>query len=376
MKSKRTNILLLGFSIIVSLLLFEVILRLISKDEYYVWLPNLKYVFYPKPEIFPGITGTSYLEINSFGFRGSNTDVSNVINIVVLGGSAAECLYLDQSETWPALIEKYLNERSNKKYNVFNGGRSGITSQHHLVQIQKLLEKLKWIDIIIVMEGMNDLQYAISFEDGYKPKDSQKVYEEAFWMSPIKDIKPFYKNIYLFKYFSKVKKAFSSHKLSQDPDGYSYVKWRANRENAKEIVNKQPNIEQSLSDYIKNNQAMIDIVKSNHKRIIFLPQPVAWDSLVPPGFSKLCWYGWIGQSQLENTGKYYSFAQLKKSLDIYNELLINNCLKNKVEFIQLEGRLEKDTTTFYDDCHFNESGAKKVARIVADYLIENPQYNF
>ena len=291
----------------------------------------------------------------------------------MLGGSATECLYLDQSETWPALIEKYLNEGSNKKYNVFNGGRSGITSQHHLAQVQKLLERNQWIDVIIIMEGLNDLQYALSFEEGYKQKDSQLVYEESFWLSPLKEIKPFYRNTYLFKYLSKVKKAIFSHKLTQDPYGNTYVKWRSNKANAKEIINTEPNLVQSLVDYQRNNQAIIDLVKSRNKRIIFIPQPVAWDTIMEPGFGKLCWYGWIGQSQYENTEKYYAFTQLKKSLDIYNELLKNTCLKNNIKCIELEGRLAKDTTTFYDDCHFNENGARKVAKIIADYLFKKAE---
>lgn len=371
MKNNLINIFLLIASIIISVIVCEIILRIISGDEYNIWLPNLKYVFIPDSKILPGISDTSYFEINERGLRGSNADVKNAANILVIGGSAAECMYLDQSETWPALIEKYLNEKSGKKHNVFNGGRSGITSQHHLVQVQKMLERNKWIDVIIIMEGLNDLQYALSFEHGYVPKDSQRVYEEAFWLSPLKEIKPFYRNTYLFKYISKVKKALFSYKLAQDPYGYSCEKWRNNRASAKEIIYEQPNISQSLADYVKNNQAMIDIVKRNKKRIIFLPQPTAWDSIMAFGFAELCWYGWIGESQMDNTGKYYAFSTLKKLLDIYNNALKNICINNEVEFIELEGRLEKDTTTFYDDCHFNESGARKVARIVSDYLLQN-----
>ena len=369
MKNKLTNIFLLISSIIISLVICEIILRIISGDEYNIWLPNLKYVFIPDSKVLPGINDTSYFEINERGLRGSNADIKNAVNILVLGGSAAECMYLDQRETWPALIEKFLNERSEKKYNVFNGGRSGITSQHHLVQVQKMLEHNNWINVIIIMEGLNDLQYALSFERGYVPKDSQTVYEEAFWLSPLKEIKPFYRNTYLFKYLSKVKKALFSYKLAQDPYGYSCDKWRNNRAHAKEIIYDQPNISQSLADYVKNNQAMIDIVKSNKKRIIFLPQATAWDSIMAPGFAEFCWYGWIGKSQLDNTGKYYAYFTLKKLLDVYNNALKSICLKNDVEFIEL--KLEKDTTTFYDDCHFNESGARKVAKIVSDYLLQN-----
>lgn len=345
------------------------ILRFITGDEYNIWLPNLKYVFYPNPQIFPGVTGTSYLEINSMGLRASTNEVKDATNILVLGGSAAECLYLDQTETWPALVEKYLNEESGKNYHVFNGARSGITSQHHQVQVKMLLEKFKWIDIIIIMEGLNDLQYALSYETEFTPKDIQTVYEEAFWVSPYKEITPAYRGTYLFKYLSKVKKSLFSPKLTQDPQGKAYIKWRLNRADAKEIVSGQPNLSQSLMQYEKMNQSMIDLVKSNNKRIIFIPQPIIWDSLMDKRTAELCWYGWIGRNQYENTGKYYSFGILKKSLDLYNEQLKNVCFMNEIEFIELEGKLEKDTTTFYDDCHFNENGARKVARIVTDFLL-------
>ncbi len=355
----------------ISIVLCEGILRVLTGDEYYIWLPNLKYVFYPDPAIFPGIKGTSYLEINSMGLRGNSDDVSDAANILVLGGSATECLYLDQSETWPALLEKYLNQGSQKKYNVFNGGRSGITSQHHLAQVKMLLERGDWIDLIIIMEGLNDLQYALSFESGYKQKDLQSVYEEAFWLSPFKEIKPFYRDTYIFKYFSKVKKAIFSPKLTQDPKGDIYIKWRTNRANASAIIDTKPNLDSSLNDYQKNNQAIIDLAKSKNKKIIFIVQPVAWDSIMSSDFSKLCWYGWIGKSQYENTGKYYSFAKLRNCLSEYDSSLKNTCLKNRIGFVELNDKLEKDTTTFYDDCHFNEKGAEKVAQYIFNYLQPN-----
>lgn len=376
MKTRFINIALLSISIIVSLLLAEGILRIVSGNEYYIWLPNLKYVFYPDSKIFPGIQDTSYLEINSLGLRANTNEIDNATNILVLGGSAAECLYLDQKETWPALIEKYLNENSSKKTNVFNGGRSGLTSQHHLIQIQKLLERNEWIDLIIVMEGLNDLQYAISFENDYKPKDLQSVYEEAFWLSPYKEITPFYRNTYLFKYLSKVKKALFAPKLAQDPEGKIYLKWRANRVNAVEIVDKKPNLDSSLSQYEIANQKMIDIVKLKNKKIIFVAQPMAWDNAMNTELSKLCWYGWIGKSQHENTGRYYSFAVLREMLNEYDNLLRESCEENKVGFIELNNKLEKDITTYYDDCHFNENGARKVAQIISSYLKANHDLYF
>jgi len=36
--------------------------------------------------------------------------------------------------------------------------------------------------------------------------------------------------------------------------------------------------------------------------------------------------------------------------------------------------MEKDTTVFYDDAHFNESGARKVAEALSKYLLKRDPF--
>jgi lysophospholipase L1-like esterase len=322
----------------------------------------------PNASILAGIKDTSFFKINSIGFRGDEKKDSDLVHIVAIGGSTTECLYLDQSETWPALLEKYLNKSSDKKIQVFNGGRSGLNSNHHLIQIQKLLENDNWIDVIIVLEGINDLQYALSLANDYKKEDPQTIYDKSFLVSPINNKLPFYKRTYLFMYLSKLKKALLSYKLAQDPFGNDYTKWRENRINASVIIDSMPNLDSSLSDFKKNNESMIDLAKSKKKRIIFLTQPVAWDYNMPDSQKKLCWFGWIGSNQNENDENYYSFSILKKSIERYNSLLKEICKERDVECIDIENSFSKDTTTFYDDCHFNESGANKLAKKISMFI--------
>lgn len=368
MRNRLINISLLFSSVIVTLILSEIILRIISSNQYYIWPPNLKQYFLPKPSIFPGIEDTSFFKINSVGFRGEEKSDSSLINIVTIGGSTTECLYLSQSETWPALLEKYLNKNNHNRYRVFNGGRSGLNSNHHLLQIKKLLEAYNWVDIIIVSEGINDLQYALSLGNNYKKEDVQEIYNESFLISPVNDMLPLYKRSYLYMYLAKIKKSILTYRLAQDPYGFKYLRWRNNREDASQIINSIPDLDSSLSDFKKNNESMITSAKSKNKRIIFLTQPVAWDCDMPAYQKKLCWFGWIGKNQDENTGIYYSLPIMKKSIDKYNASLKEICKERNVECIDLEGVLEKDTTTFYDDCHFNENGARKAARIISRFL--------
>jgi hypothetical protein len=65
---------------------------------------------------------------------------------------------------------------------------------------------------------------------------------------------------------------------------------------------------------------------------------------------------------------FYSVEALAEGMAAYNGRLLEICRQRQVECIDLATLLPKDTTVFYDDAHFNESGAKQVARIVADYL--------
>jgi hypothetical protein len=46
-----------------------------------------------------------------------------------------------------------------------------------------------------------------------------------------------------------------------------------------------------------------------------------------------------------------------------------------VECIDLATTLEKDTTVFYDDVHFNESGAQKVSKTVSNYFLSHDPFN-
>lgn len=56
-------------------------------------------------------------------------------------------------------------------------------------------------------------------------------------------------------------------------------------------------------------------------------------------------------------------------MERYNLILDQTSKEYNVPMIKISNQLEKDTTTFYDDCHFNESGARKVSEILAKYLI-------
>jgi hypothetical protein len=73
--------------------------------KYYPWLPNLHRIFRPDPNIMPGVQGESNFIVNSQGVRGDEFSPDDDYRILAIGGSTTECLYLDQTEAWPYLVQ-------------------------------------------------------------------------------------------------------------------------------------------------------------------------------------------------------------------------------------------------------------------------------
>jgi hypothetical protein len=59
---------------------------------------------------------------------------------------------------------------------------------------------------------------------------------------------------------------------------------------------------------------------------------------------------------------------------LYNQRLLEVCRSRDIDCIDLASFVARDTTTFYDDCHFNEAGAEKVADIIASHILTLPPF--
>lgn len=175
LKKLRTNLTLLTLSIIFTLIVCEVIVRLlfpysVFKDGFFIWPANLTRIFHPYENVMIGITGESIFQTNSIGLRGDELLPTHTNRILTIGGSTTECLYLDQEETWPKLLQTKLNDSKHSgKVWVGNGGMSGRTTRNHLTAVRYLdLDELD-IDLIIMLVGINDFARRLAQDNDYDP---------------------------------------------------------------------------------------------------------------------------------------------------------------------------------------------------------------
>lgn len=361
--------------IIVASLISEISLRAINKDrnKYFVLQPNLKKILKIKIGILPGVYGDSTFLTNADGIRGDEIPGEYTNKILAIGGSTTECLYLDQKKTWPYLLQQLLNDNGKTDSSwVGNVGRSGHTSVENYLQLKYLLEQYQDIKTVIYLAGVNDFLQRLSADTNYIPQNIQQPTEEDLYRAFV-NVPQFktYRDLELYKLLRNIYDSIKYRNQLQDTAADVYIQWRLNRQSASEIIDNLPDLSSSLNHYKYNLHHIIDLAKSHGVRLIFMTQPSLWKDNMGEEEKKLLWVGGIGDYQ-SNSGRYYSARALAEGMDIYNNALIDVCKKRDAEYIDLSNIIPRDVTSFYDDVHFNENGARSVAKAIFFHLV-NPK---
>ena len=373
-----TNLNLVVTSLLAALVMGELALwmYLPPANKYYALEPNHHVVFNPYPGVMPGITGESHYVINSEGIRGDEFSAKDDYRILVIGGSTAQCIYLDQAEAWPQLLQTKLNQaRPEWPVWVGNIGKSGHTSYEHIAHMQYLLPQYPDLDAVILLVGANDLGLVTRLGEAYGPDYlttpgmKQVIMSRAFDILPTQnpDLLPYYQHRAAWCLMSKVKQTRQTTTATnielEDEAGKNYIARRRARKEAI-IEDRLPDLSLGLAAYHKNINTIIDLAQAHGIRLILMTQPAMWRSDLRPAEEDLLWFGWRADLIV-----YYSVEALAAGMAVHNEKLLEICQQRQVECIDLASALPQDTTVFYDDVHFNESGAEQAAGVIANYLL-------
>ena len=88
---------------------------------------------------------------------------------------------------------------------------------------------------------------------------------------------------------------------------------------------------------------------------------------------------WIGKTfcytkKSFSRREYPSANSLRLAMQAYNDVSRKTAKTKKVFFIDLDSKIEKNLKHFIDDIHYTEEGAKKVAEVVANKIIQITSY--
>lgn len=379
------TVLLVAGSLLCSLILGEAAVRFFLDNRFHVWPPGLRQVFNPSPAVMPGITGPSRFVINRDGLRGDPLPHDEAYKILAIGGSTTECLYLDETEAWPYLLQRTLG--ATRKVWIGNAGRSGLNTKSHIVQLTHLTEQYRGIDAVILLIGVNDFLQRLAKGAQYRPflgvdalplPDYEILMSETFFTWPGSDHRePFFKRLALYRVTREMKYrylTFAAKQLVQDADGSVFDVWRAHRRRASAVLPRLPDLPSALEEYSRNVKTIAGIAAQRGVRLIFATQPSLWRPDLTERDQALLWMGGIGKYQEESGHEYYAIAALAEGMNRYNHMLLTLCRTEGLECIDLEQELPKDTRMFFDDVHFTEAGSRQVAQVFSRYLMSRAPF--
>ncbi len=326
--------------------------------------PDIHYTRHTNTTDTPGIYGDSVFSTGPNSIRAvAPPRADQTTRVLCIGGSTTECVYLDDTETWPTLLERNVSAAlGTQKLWVGNVGISGFYTRDHL-QFLEDSPLLNGVTVLVVQPGINDMWRYLAKEENY----TNMARFDAEPTAGVVDTAPAPTPYFPWWTQSRVIQLF--HTLRADPpppeaqEGIGGLEYRIRREKrAKaELVGDLPDIQPGLRDYTTRIRTMIGLGRTRGIAVVFTTQPVVWRDDLPADVAALCWFGWL------EDGRYLRLGALREAMDAYNATLLKVCEEEGVPCVDLSsmnGRPEY----YYDDCHFTEAGAEEVATQIAPTL--------
>jgi len=346
------------FTIII-LVIAEIILSLLEvvPANYYTMTPNSGFTWKINSNEITGIHQDSEISFDELGARSISNYKDATHKIAVFGGSTTACFALTQSKTWPALLEKKLGN----SYWVGNFGRPGNSSNHHILQFEHILKKPELSDVktVLIMQGVNDFVGYLISEEQYINLPEEKLKYIAFQHLPDENI-PFYKKLTLYKLARRAKTNITFYFKHKDYLTQAVQDIKTLKKQAK-IINELPDLTAGLKHYEENTKQLIKLANEKNIKLIFVTQATMWKPDLEKKYEDL-----MVTSGFMNNEAFYSTEAFYYGMEAFNQRLIEVCKQNNVSYIDLD--LPKTTESFYDDFHYNESGAELASDQIAKVL--------
>ncbi len=350
--------------------------------------PDYALTIYDESGVLPGPPKTTRFTTNSLGLRGRDPDPSDTFRLAVVGNSTTACFFLDDEDAWPQRLEERLNQRSGG-YWIANLGLRGATTRHFTLMCERVLPAIEGIDAALIAPSPAELRF-FNFLPGRRsgygdpewandPAALRKIESEVFWgveFGQERTVAGAART--LFEKWNG--EAVPATSRDASPANRRPIAGARNlnavwmrqdkRRIAGRIKEPAPDIKPVLAEVRANLARAIAGCKSARIEPILVTSPALWhDSINPEEDAKLHWgenRDWTAKDAL-----WYPVDVLLKQLDAYNGLIRDLASENDILCIDLASKVEPSAENFYDDVHFTETGAQRVADVLADELFQH-----
>lgn len=354
------NIGLMTISTTLMLAIVEVALRLVAPHELYTSLvPNTQLARPQKAlDIFPGIDSVSHFSVNEYGYRSPSYFDKNRFGILTIGGSTTQCISVSDHESWPWLLEDQLNaSESSIDFTVGNIGAAAFNSGNHYHQLKHIAPQFDNVKMVLMLVGVNDFARVLFLNTEYYPtSEDSHLYNRSFVRLPRSGKPRWYQRNEIFMHLRDVYNATRSNQTTFDLEKLHtlFTKYESATK-----TNDLPDMSAALHDYENNLRRIAKAARGQKLQLVLITQPTLWHEGMSPFEEKIASIG----APVIN-GQAFSPSALSEGMSVFNERLRQVAQDEAIPVIDLATQLPKDTTVFYDWCHYNKGGSAIVADLI------------
>lgn len=281
------------------------------------------------------------------GLRGRYGSLSD-IDILTMGGSTSNQLYIDDNETWQAVLAARF-EDGGKAKTVVDAAVDGQSTRGHIAVFDQwfpLLPRLK-ARYVLVYAGINDVHIEIAQQQDsmQAPELSRRIRYYVMNKSAVYG---------LFRTVRGMFKAWNA-KLIHGGEKIEGVSWARGASVNDPLPSSDPSLVAGLEAYRQRLRVLTGKIRRFGARPVFVTQTMAGFRIRDGQV-----FGVLGREGQVVLSDYFEIMP-------FNLVTLDVCRKVGAICIDLARELEFDDGDFYDKVHNTPSGSKKIG----DYLYEN-----
>ena len=361
----------IGFIVLFTLLTAEIggqfFFPFKENDRFYIFPPYHSFYYESNSEYTPGVFNNARFQASSLGIRSDEyEDEENVI--LVLGGSTGLDQLLDQKFAWPQRVQDKLNASGRvKPVWVGNLSRSSRASKHNIDYFETIVPYMPKANVILVLVGVNDFQYYL--RSSYGTYTAEQELSFNYSVVPQNSI---WDRIALVRMYDITKNLYNRSKYAFISGTGGIKMWRDCRQSVdgRDLIGQLADMSEGLSAFRANLNRLVDMADSYGTRLVFITQPTLWREDIGEAEKSMLIAGGVGSSSdWCEKREYYSVDALMRGMRAFNEVTRAVCDSRSLKCVDLAETLPPRAEFFYDDMHYSEAGADKVADIIVENLL-------
>ncbi|MDV7340838.1 GDSL-type esterase/lipase family protein [Terasakiella sp. A23] len=338
-------------------LLIEFILSITIHDtDYHTMVPNLDEKLEVVGDVMPGFAGIQQITTDHKGFRVTrdvdyDNKPDNAYRIFAVGASTTAQDYLGDEKTWTHQLQQHLQaDMADKQVEVINTGLSGLRAEQNVSTLKNILAYDP--DMVVFLLGINDWNRQIRHElsDGLARKHFFEQYqpEKSLIGTAVQAIR------------AKVRAARKAgkpvpKKEIQKADGNYYAKHNRSFERRTlkpfDVTAVSENYDDAVTD-------LMELCQAFEVKCVFLTQPTGYQEGAEKEIVDRFWM--TPPEEAYTVG----MTGVQKISQLYNNYLIEKSKEFGHQSCDIAKDVPPTTEYMYDDCHYNENGARHVAELV------------